>query len=62
MWIGIISAAFIAMGYILFGFDQIKKKQAVESVDETAVKDAETTIECDDTVEVATCVAEEKAE
>ena len=41
---------------------QIKKKQAVESVDETAVEDAETTIECDDTVEVATCVAEEKAE
>ena len=61
MWIGIITAAFIAMGYILFGFDQIKKKQAVVS-EETAVEDAETHIECDDTVEVATCVAEEKAE
>ena len=61
MWIGIITAAFIAIGYILFGFDQIKKKQAVES-EETAVEDAETTVECDDTIEVATCVAEEKAE
>ena len=37
MWIGIISAAFIAMGYIFFGLDQIKKKGEVketESIEE----------------------------
>ena len=36
MWIGIITAAFIAMGYIFFGLDQIKKKAvATEEVGET---------------------------
>ena len=40
MWIGIITAAFIAMGYIFFGLDQIKKKSVVtEGVDETLVTD-----------------------
>ena len=40
MWIGIITAAFIAMGYIFFGLDQIKKKAvATEGGDETLVTD-----------------------
>ena len=40
MWIGIITAAFIAMGYIFFGLDQIKKKSVVtEGADETLVTD-----------------------
>ena len=40
MWIGIITAAFIAMGYIFFGLDQIKKKEvATEGVGETLVTD-----------------------
>ena len=35
MWIGIISAAFIAMGYIFFGLDQIKKKCEVKEAEST---------------------------
>ena len=58
MWIGIITAAFIAMGYIFFGLDQIKKMAMATDVVEGAYEAEEASVG-EDVQEVTEALAEE---